>query len=167
MTSNGSASRNLLGLRLTAATVVALGAVGLYGAGQIREPGGYSPVGPRVFPYVVSLGLLAFGLLFLARTTFWPDRELIERAVSEESTTHWPTPLLLGAALVVYAFALTWVGYIIATALFLPTSARILGSKNIRRDVAVGVVLSVVLYLAFTRFLGVRLPAGLLRNLIG
>ena len=166
MTAPHSVSRGLLGLRLTAFGVVALGAIGLWGASQIREPGGYSPVGPRVFPYAVSVGLAIFGLLFLARTTIWPDRELIEKARSEEATTHWPTPLLLGGALIVYAFLLTWVGYIIATAVFLPASSRILGSRQPVRDVAVGIVLGTVLYFAFTEFLGVRLPAGLLRGLI-
>ena len=167
MTVRRPVSRGLLGLRLTAFGVVALGAIGLFGATQIREPGGYSPVGPRVFPYGVSVGLLIFGLLFVARTTIWPDRELIEKARTEESTTHWPTPLLLGGALIVYAFLLTWVGYIIATALFLPVSSRILGSRRPGRDIAVGLVLGTVLYFSFTEFLGVRLPAGLLRNVIG
>jgi putative tricarboxylic transport membrane protein len=111
--------------------------------------------------------LAIFGLLFVARTTIWPDRLLIEKAREEEATTHWPTPMMLGGALIVYAFLLTWVGYIIATAVFLPVSARILGSRNTGRDVAVGVVLGTVLYFSFTQFLGVRLPAGLLRSLIG
>ena len=167
MTTPPAVSRGLLGLRLTAFGVVALGVIGFYGAGQIREPGGYSPVGPRVFPYAVSVGLAVFGLLFVARTTFWPDRQLIEKARDEALTTHWPTPLLLGGALIVYAFLLTWVGYIIATALFLPVSARILGSDKPGRDIAVGIVLGAVLYFSFTEFLGVRLPAGLLRSLTG
>jgi len=167
VTTPPSVSRGLLGLRLTAFSVFALGAIGFYGATQIREPGGYSPVGPRVFPYAVSVGLAIFGLLFVARTTIWPDRLLIEKAREEEATTHWPTPMMLGGALIVYAFLLTWVGYIIATAVFVPVSARILGSRQPGRDVAVGVVLGTVLYFSFTQFLGVRLPAGLLRSLIG
>jgi putative tricarboxylic transport membrane protein len=157
-----AAGRGLLGLRLAALSVVVLGAVGLWGAGQIRQPGGYSPVGPRVFPYVVSIGLLGFGLLFLARTTIWPDHELVGKARGEAAGTHWPTPLLLGGWLIVYAFLLSWAGYVIATALFVPVNARILGSTKPRRDAVVGALLAVILYLAFTRFLGVRLPAGLL-----
>jgi putative tricarboxylic transport membrane protein len=141
---------------------MAIGSVGLWGAGRIRQPGGYSPVGPRVFPYVVSIGLLAFGLLFLARATIWPDRELLAKAGEEAAGTHWPTPLLLGGWLIVYAFLLPSAGYVIATALFVPINARILGSTKPRRDAVVGALLAVILYLAFTRFLGVRLPAGLL-----
>ena len=54
----------------------------------------------------------------------------------------------------------------VATTLFLPAAARILGSRNLVRDVTVGLVLAVVVYFGFTEFLGVRLPAGVL-DLLG
>jgi putative tricarboxylic transport membrane protein len=42
----------------------------------------------------------------------------------------------------------------------------VLGSRHLLRDVIVGVGVAVVVYLSFTRFLGVRLPPGVL-ELIG
>jgi putative tricarboxylic transport membrane protein len=154
---------SLLGLRLAAGAMIAFGVVALMATFAIRQPGGYSPIGPRIFPLVVSLGLLFFGALFLLRVTLRRDRELVERAGEEDRATHWPIPGWLGLALVAYAFALKPLGYVVATALFLPVGSRILGSRNWVRDGLVGAGL----YLGFTRFLGVRLPAGLLDPLLG
>ena len=37
-----------------------------------------------------------------------------------------------------------------------------MGSRRVARDIATGVVLATMLYVGFTRGLGVRLPAGVL-----
>jgi putative tricarboxylic transport membrane protein len=55
---------------------------------------------------------------------------------------------------------------VVATALFFAASAWILrgrtGRATIARDLVIGLLLAVVVYVSFTRFLGVRLPAGIL-----
>jgi putative tricarboxylic transport membrane protein len=154
--------RSLLGPRITAGFVLALGLLVAYQTTLIRKGRGFTVVGPRVFPLLVAVGLIALGVIFLIRTTIRPDEDLAEQAASEESVTHWPTIGLIAAALVVYPFALSFLGYILGTTLFFPVVARILGSKRTIRDLIIGIVVSVVIYVAFTRFLGVRLPAGLL-----
>ena len=53
-------------------------------------------------------------------------------------------------------------GYLVSTAIFLPITARLLGSRSPVRDIIVGVVAASVLYFAFTEFLSVHLPPGLL-----
>jgi putative tricarboxylic transport membrane protein len=50
----------------------------------------------------------------------------------------------------------------VATGLFLPVTARILGSQLPIRDVVAGFGIGLIVYFAFTEFLGVRLPAGIL-----
>jgi putative tricarboxylic transport membrane protein len=51
-------------------------------------------------------------------------------------------------------------GYVVASALFFPFGARVLGSCSPRRDLVAGVALAVAVYLLFTRLLGVPLPPG-------
>lgn len=161
-----SPSNSLRGPRIMAGVLLALGLVVLYATFQIRQPGGYSVVGPVFFPRAVALGLLALSVLFLLRTTIRPDSDLAERAAEEEAATHWPTVGWTVLALVVYAFALGWLGYIIATSLFYLVMARILGSRRPLRDLLIGVVLSTIIYFGFTRLLSVRLPAGLLDMIV-
>jgi putative tricarboxylic transport membrane protein len=154
-----------LGLRLVALTLLAASLIALYFAFQIRQGAGYSVVGTLFFPLVVVLGLVGFSLLLLLRTTLWPDHDLAEQAAAEEAATHWGTTGLTALALVLYAFALGPLGYIVATSIFFPGVARVLGSKQPLRDIVIALALSLVIYISFTRFLGVRLPAGILAGI--
>lgn len=122
-------------------------------------------MGPGVFPLAVAIGLAALAAVLVLRTTIFPDIELGEQAAAEEAMTHWPTVASVSAALVVYVFALRGLGYILATTLFFAAGTWILGSRGrivTARNLVIGLLLSSVIYIGFTRFLGVRLPAGLL-----
>lgn len=180
MTSQESGRRKrhaaLLGPRILAAILMGLAALLIVSALGVARGGGYSVIGPATVPLVVAIGLLMLGTVFTLRTTVMPDADLAKRAADEEALTHWPTVGLAGAVLVGYALALDGfaigpldvpgLGYIVATALFLPLSARVLGSRAPIRDVVAGLVLAVLIYFGFTEFLGVRLPAGILGPLL-
>lgn len=171
-----AAARGLLGPRLVAVFLVGLGILLIVSAFGIARGGGYSVVGPATIPLAVAVGLLVLGVLFVLRTTVLPDAELAELAAEEQALTHWPTVGLAGATLVVYGLALDGVrlgslhvpglGYVIATGLFLPLTARILGSRSPLRDSIAGFAVAIVVYVSFSQFLGVRLPAGLLGALL-
>jgi putative tricarboxylic transport membrane protein len=127
----------------------------------IRSPEGYAVTGPRFAPLVVGIFLAILAVLFLARTLIRPDVELAERAAREQRGTDWAPPALVVVALLGYALLMEPLGYVVATTLFFPVVARVLGSRAPARDVIAGLVLGAVLYVAFTQFLGVDLPAGL------
>jgi putative tricarboxylic transport membrane protein len=154
--------RGRIGVTVAAVGTIALGGAGLWQAAAIRQPSVYQALGPRVFPTVVSLGLLAVGVALLARLTVTPDRWLLDRAADEAATSDLRTPVALVAVLVAYSFALRPAGYVVATTVFFPVAARLLGSGRPVRDAVVGVALSFGLFELFTELLGVRLPAGLL-----
>lgn len=159
-------ARALFSLRFAALTVITLGGITLAQVSQIGTGAGYIVVGPRVFPTVVGIGALILGLLFLLRTTVMLDNDLVKEVTTEEATTDWPTTILTLLSLVAYASLLHPLGYTIATALFFPVVGRILGSTRLRRDIVIGLALGFVIYLTFTRVLGVRLPAGLLTGIL-
>jgi putative tricarboxylic transport membrane protein len=157
-----AAARSLTGPRLVGAVLLLLGIAVLAGAVGIAQGTGFRPVGPGFVPIVIGAGLVVLSIAFLARTTLRPDIWLAERAAEEERATSWPTVGGLAVLLAVYAFALNPVGYIIATALLVPSVARLIGSRRILRDAVVGVAIALGVWFGFTEFLGVRLPAGLL-----
>ena len=150
------AGPRLAGLVLLAGSVAILVAVT-----AIPGRGGYGTSGPRFVPLVVACGLIALSALFLLRTWWRPDAALAERSAEEDDATHWATPGLIMAALLVYAFALEPVGYPVATALVFFVVARLLGSRAVVRDAVAGLVLGFGLFTAFTQYLGVSLPAGI------
>ena len=154
--------RATIGLRVFGLVVCALGGVALFESTRIRSSVGFSPFGPTVMVIAVGVLLLVSGLLFLIRLGPRPDHDLVDRVTEEEAATHWPTTGLMAGLLLVYALVLGVLGYVIATGLMIPSGARILGSRRLVRDAAIGFVLAIVVYVAFTAFLGVRLPAGVL-----
>lgn len=172
---SGDADRQgagLLGPRIVALFLVALGALLIQQALQIGSTVGYSVVGPVTIPLVVSGTLLVLGLILAVRTTVLVDRDLATLAAEEERATHWNTVGVTLAILLVYAIALNGVrlgpvaipglGYVVATGLFLPATAWVLGSRHLVRDVVIGFGVAVIVYVSFTEFLGVRLPSGVL-----
>lgn len=153
---------SFVGPRIVAALLIAGGAFLIYHSIQIGSTHGYSVVDPSIAPIAVSVGLLVLGVILAVRTTVLPDEDLAQRSGAEEAMTHWPTVLLLAVLLVGYAVALAPFGYILATALLLPISSRIMGSTHPLRDVVIAVGLALLIYFAFTAFLGIRLPQGIL-----
>ena len=162
----------LLGPRIVALALVAIAAILIVSALGIGRGGGYQLVGPATVPLAVAIGLLVLSAAFLVRTTLVPDHDLAKEAVEQEDATHWPTIGLTAAALVGYALALDGfevgpvevpgLGYIVATGVFLPLTAWILGSRSPIRDTVAGFAIAIAVYIGFTQFLGVRLPAGIL-----
>lgn len=78
-------------------------------------------------------------------------------SVVRNRRTVWARTLLLVAALVAYAVLLRPVGFVLASTLLFTAAAVAFGGRPVR-GLLVGAVLSVVVYLAFTRGLELQLP---------
>ena len=166
----GAPGGSLTGPRVLAVVLLLLAGALIVSAFGIARGGGYSVIGPATIPLAVAFGLLVLSAIFALRTTVRPDVDLAEQAAEEEFACHWPTVGLIALALFGYALALDGfdlgplevpsIGYIQATSIFLPITARILGSRALVRDVIVAIGIAIVVYFGFTEFLGVRLPGG-------
>ena len=144
---------------LAAVVLVVLSVTFLVGVFDIRSPDGLDPAGPRFFPLIVTSAWVLLSLAYLAESLRAP------RSAGSEEPGHrrtWFEPVAISALLLLYAFLVVPLGYVIATLLLFFAAARVLGSRNTVRDAIVAVVLSVVVYIAFTRFLDISLPEGAL-----
>lgn len=163
---------SFLGPRILGVCILLLGLGVFVQTLDIGRSRGYSPVGPGFVPTVVAIGLIALAVAFLVRTTIRPDLDLGAQAAAEERATHWLTVGLIGAVLVGYALSLggfsvgglviPGLGYPLATGLFVPLAARVLGSRSPLRDLLVGLAIGFIVWFGFTQALGVRLPSGVL-----
>lgn len=124
---------------------------------RIVSPDGLSPQGPRFFPLVVVTLMLALGLVYVAQQATAVRRG---ESLPAERFAHLPAAAALVGLLAVYAFVVGPLGYVPATAAFFIAAARTMGSRHLVRDVVIGIGLSLLVYLAFTRALGVFLPQG-------
>ncbi|MGH3088224.1 MAG: tripartite tricarboxylate transporter TctB family protein [Rubrobacteraceae bacterium] len=162
MSGQSPPERGSLGLRVAAVVVLLFSAAMLYRAVLIGAEGGFGPEGSGFFPLIVTSGLLLFSALFALQTTLRPDTALREHVAEEAEATNWRTVGLAIVCLLVYAFLLAPLGYVVATTIFFPVVARVFGSRRLVRDIIIGLGTSVFLYVGFTQLLGVRLPAGIL-----
>jgi putative tricarboxylic transport membrane protein len=136
------------------------------------------PVGPRGFPVLAAVLLLAAGIpLVLDRA-----REVgaVDDAVESEGlpeveepggprVLRWgglPHSAVLATALLAYAVLLPWLGFLLATVLALWATALLFEGGPVRGMVASAVV-SVGLWLVFEWALGIYLPVGMLWGLGG
>jgi putative tricarboxylic transport membrane protein len=149
------------GPRIAGLVLLALGVAALAATTQVHsERDGWSVSGPRFVPLVASVAVIGLALGYLLRTAWRPDLELARFAAAESEQTHWATPAAVLAALMGYVALLTPAGWALATAAFFTVVSRTLGSRHLRRDVVVGVLLGALSSYVFTRWLGVRLPVG-------
>jgi putative tricarboxylic transport membrane protein len=141
-----------------ALTLAAVAAVLVWDANLLQSNTTYG-MGPQVMPIVIAIGLgiLAIGNLIDALRGNLPPRESADpRAV---------LLILAGLALLIAIIGLGG-GFILATtALFVTTSAAF-GRRAVLADLAIALVLTTLIYLAFDRLLTLSLPAGPLERLL-
>lgn len=117
--------------------------------------------GPGFLPLWISSGIMGSGFVLAVKGV------RAHLAPTGEAVT-WPEPsgwrrvgLVLGA-LAVSLLLLTWLGFVLTTALFMITVIFGLGVRSWRSLVSVPLISAVVLYLIFAVMLRVPLPKGLL-----
>jgi putative tricarboxylic transport membrane protein len=134
--------------------VAGLGLFFLLGAQTIPGEAQYAGVGPRVFPSVIGAGLVALGAAFLVA---------VRRGVEFPALALPPEPGVLPwmlGGLVAATVLVEWAGFPVAATVLFAFAARAFGSRRWAVNVLLGVVLGVVVYIAFARMLGISLPGG-------
>ncbi|MGP3948880.1 tripartite tricarboxylate transporter TctB family protein [Streptomyces sp. 7N604] len=149
---------------IVAVVFLAAGVTVLVQTSSIPGPQGLDLRGPRAMPLAVAVIWLFLGGIYLVQQLLrLPGQH--GPAATATSTAALPRArrlALLVAVLAGYAFALAPLGYVLATAAFWMAAARILGSRQWRRDMVVAIALSLTAYLFFTQVLSIRLPEGVL-----
>jgi putative tricarboxylic transport membrane protein len=163
-----SSRRVDLGAVLLAAAAVALGLAMIWQTTQIRITPAYSTVGPRVLPFIVAGGLVLIGLWLAveALTGRAPASGEASEDVDPTLPTDWRALALLATALVGYVLLIEPLGFVLSSGLLFVGAAFAMGSRRPLRDVAIGLLMAALLYAAFTRGLGIRLPAGPLAGVL-
>jgi putative tricarboxylic transport membrane protein len=149
--------------------VVALGIFATVIAFQLPDAGGYARIGPNFMPKVVSACLILLGIWLLAEvfTGGWRERVPDDPAERGEHAFHAGAFAWVSAGLFAQMALIHSAGFVIAAMVLFALVARGFGSLRWLRDLAIGLVLGVIVYLFFVRFLNVNLPAGWLQPLLG
>jgi putative tricarboxylic transport membrane protein len=149
--------------------VVALGIFATIVAFRLPEAGGYARIGPNFMPKFVSAGLIFLGIWLLAEvfTGGWRERVPDDAAARGEHAFHAGAFAWVSAGLFAQMALIHSGGFVIAAMVLYALVARGFGSLRWLRDLVIGLVLGIVVFLFFVRFLNVNLPAGWLQPLLG
>jgi len=120
-------------------------------------------VGPRLVPQAFGIiGMLTSGALFIISYTARKSKKKIEGEGKEMTIDKSSLLMIFSAvsAIFLYGLLLQRIGYIISTIiLFLFLSIRLGGEW--KRSLIMSIIMSFLVYLLFTRVIGVNLPKGL------
>ncbi len=149
--------------------VLGLGAFALFTAWRLPSAGGYSGIGPNATPIAVAGGLTVLGvwLLIEALTGGWRARASDDPAERGEHAFHTPAFVWVTAGLFAQMALMHTAGFVLAASVLFACVARGFGSARPVRDVAIGLVLGLAVFLFFVKFLNVGLPAGVLAPVLG
>ena len=147
----------------------ALAVVGVYTVIDARglNVGFGDPVGPRVFPYVIGVGMVVLAVL-LALATARGDVAQGEEGEDIDLTSppDWVTVGKLVGILVLNLLLVNIIGWAVTGALLFAGCAWALGSRTLVRDLLVGVVLSLGSWYGFYVGLDVPLAPGILDGIL-
>jgi putative tricarboxylic transport membrane protein len=134
-------------------------------ASQNTTPASALQVTPMTLPWI-TIGVLALLLTsIIARRRSRTGSSRADLPRPERFTGLWSRgqagnlrPVILVAALLVYAVAMPLIGFVPASAALFIVAARLLGSRRAVRDAIVGLAAATLLFVAFTQGLGLDLP---------
>ena len=136
----------------------------------VSLPGGYAkvdPVGPRLFPVVIGVGLVALAVILAIAIPRGSRGEAdAGEDVDPDMPSDWRTVGLLVGLFVALIVLVVPLGWAIAGGLFFAGCATVLGSRHYVRNLVIGAVLSVGSFYAFYSGLGIPLPAGILDGIL-
>ena len=136
---------------------------------QLPSEGGYARIGPNFFPALISGGLIVLGawLLWEALAGGWKNRGPDDAAARGEHPFDVAAVGWVSAGLFAHMALIGNAGFVVSGALLFACVARGFGARNFARDAAIGLALSLAVFLFFVKLLNVNLPAGWLKPLLG
>ncbi|MBA3504628.1 MAG: tripartite tricarboxylate transporter TctB family protein [Betaproteobacteria bacterium] len=148
-----------LGEMLISFALIALGSFVVLETRSIAETQGYAQIGPRLFPYIIGVGLTLCGAVlgWHALTGGWRNIPLDQEG---HGAPDWLAFFIISAGIVLHMVVIGWAGFIIASTLLFVLIARGFGSRRLVRDALIAVALAAVVFFVFTSGLGLKLPSG-------
>lgn len=123
-------------------------------------------IGPDRYLGFICAGLLICGIWSLVAGLKSGKSSQRRPRVAEESHVHVNLVILVAFLLVVYTFAIQFLGYLPATSVFFPILYFIFGVRPWLKSILVGLVTTALFYAIFAYFAEMPLPKGLLENIL-
>jgi putative tricarboxylic transport membrane protein len=148
--------------RIIFVAILILAAVYFYAIEQIPSLQIGDPMGAKAIPRVLGIALLVTAGLLLMEMKFAAKDETAENTSPPEDRRHY---LAVGAVVIwtgLYFAVFEWLGYAIATTIYLYVLMRYFNRGKWKANVLTSVLFSFCSYLVFTKLFGTQLAPGIL-----
>ena len=142
---------------LVAAGVLALGLAFAVGTWLLPDAPSYARVGTRLFPGLISSGLVIVGALLLREALTGGFGAFPEQ---QRDPFDWRAFAWISGGVVLHMLLIAGLGFIFCSTFLFVAVARGFGSVKPLRDIGLGLAISIVVYVLFTQALTLSLPWG-------
>jgi putative tricarboxylic transport membrane protein len=159
-------SKKIGGELAFAGSLLILGLIVIFDTSRMLIPVGEETVGPQVFPYLVGGFLIAISVgLFiqvLRGNLGVPEGTEFGEVIDK---TDYKSLAMVAGSMATYPVLIERAGFIIATTVAFFGVSYAFGATKLLKNLAISIIFSAIVYFAFSRGLGVNLPAGILKVL--
>jgi len=119
----------------------------------------------RTMPYALSIAGILLSLLIILLPSF--DKEKAVTVKQALSGLDWRRSGYLTGLMIFYSLSMPWIGFVIASIIFMGGGAMILGERNYKKILLASIPLVIVLWFILTKILGMYIAPGELYYLLG
>ena len=119
----------------------------------------------RTMPYALAIAGIVISLLIIVLPSI--DKEKAITVKEALSGFDWRRTAWLTALMIAYSLSMPWVGFVIASIIFMAGGVMILGERNIKIILLASIPLVVVLWFLLTKVLGMYIAPGELYYILG
>jgi putative tricarboxylic transport membrane protein len=146
--------------RITGVLLILLGVATLYGARDFPTTAVVTDIGAGAFPSAYAWLLIVLALLLISNSLRQAPAMIEGGEKIPASRPNLVTPAIGAATTLAYIVVIPYVGYLVATPLFMFCLMRVLGLRRVVLGVLVALGTSAILYLVFDIGMSVALPVG-------
>lgn len=149
-----------------AGSLLLLGVIVLIDTKNMLVPPGSGSVGPQVFPTIIGLFIISVALILIIEVLRGHYGQPEGTEFGEiKGATDWKTLGTVSASILTYPFLIERAGFVIASTVVFFGVGFAYGAKKFLRNFFIALIFSLIVYITFTHFLNVNLPAGILKGI--
>lgn len=149
-----------------AGSLLLLGVIVLIDTKNMLVPPGSGSVGPQVFPTIIGIFIISVALILILEVLRGNYGQPEGTEFGEiKGATDWKTLGTVSASILTYPFLIERAGFVIASTVVFFGVGFAYGAKKFLRNFLFALIFSLIVYITFTHFLNVNLPAGILKGI--
>lgn len=117
-------------------------------------------LGPRLFPMIVAIALVALGALTILTALVAPRENTLTDGAHRAPENDWFSFFTALSGPVLFLITVDYLGFAVATALLFAAVARAFGSRRPVLDLGIGILIGLIILVVFSYGLGLMLPMG-------